>query len=996
MKRCGLILFGLSLVAWSGDSPLDRQTARADGEPVRQQGALAENAAYVDKAAPSDVVKVHRTIYADVLAIDQPFVINRMGASQPEGMIFVLKSDLVPKDSTKPLNFDNFKLREGKRPRPLVLRMNVGDMIEIHFENWLQSVQVQATPTQQLAIARPFVQNTRYAGIHVDGLEIVPTKVGSTDAIKSDGSLVGSNPSPSGLLQPLSTAKGADPTSITYRLYARDSGTFLLTSGADTTVHQLNAGLFGAVNVQPQGAEWYRSQTTRCEMEAATLQEKDLRTHEQSLGAYQPPPKLTPDQVMLEVDQEVVAPKEGEKLRSLRTVAPGSQAPVFANVIVAASNRIYSKLRQPLINYHAVFEASDRAECPTAVPGKPILSMLKVEPTAPRESRKLDPSDATREFNRLDKGLITVFLRKAFKDWLNITLALDATVARVAYQNTESWVVTDPGTTPLRQGADVSAGKTYLIQETDTNGEHFLSIEGCKLTLAYSDLTAIITGPNAGNFPYNQDSPDFYTNPASPNRRQPYREFTIIYHQGGNVVQAFQPWSNNNLFNMINAGMDEFGINYGFAAIGPEIVANRLGIGPMGNAQQPIGESTKGNAAAQSPPTPGKNPQQRVGESKKGNAPHANQSNDSVELKYEEFFLSSWCVGDPAMIVDVPANAPNQMVKKTTDGWELTGKVQANPVQFNNFQPLNAAKPVGPERPTKVFYPDDPSNVYHSYMRDHTKMRILHAGPGPAHMHHLHAHQWLKSPNSPEATYLDSQLILPGAAYTLEMTYNGSGNRNQTVGDSIFHCHFYPHFAKGMWSLWRVHDTFEEGTMLDKDTGVCTTGKQPNRAYPDGEITAGTPIPALVPLPTLGMAPMPAPVKIADLSAWYDDKDPKKNGMGRRIEVIPKNWNRILGRFDRDKDGELNKVETARPGTMPSTRRSRITRTTTRNRVIQGSNLSCMRSMTILAIHSSFPVSVGTVLLTHRWIQPGKRKPPKRRGMPTRKPVDADDDADDD
>ena len=151
-------------------------------------------------------------------------------------------------------------------------------------------------------------------------------------------------------------------------------------------------------------------------------------------------------------------------------------------------------------------------------------------------------------------------------------------------------------------------------------------------------------------------------------------------------------------------------------------------------------------------------------------------------------------------------------------------------------------------------------------MRDHTKMRILHAGPGPAHVHHLHAHQWLKSPNSPEATYLDSQLILPGAAYTLEMTYNGSGNRNQTVGDSIFHCHFYPHFAKGMWSLWRVHDTFEAGTELDKN-GVCMTGKS-QTALPDGEIIAGTPIPALIPLPTLGMAPMPAPVQDHRSCPW--------------------------------------------------------------------------------------------------------------------------------
>src|SRR5262249_38566595 len=152
---------------------------------------------------------------------------------------------------------------------PLVLRMNVGDMLEIHFENWLQSLDPPgANPTAQLAGKRPFMQNTRYAGIHVNGLDLVPQTLGGPEGIKSDGSSVGKNDS--SLLPPRSKAEGKpEEQSITYRLYARDSGAFLLTSAADTTVHQLNAGLFGAVNVQPRRAEWYRSQTTRCEMEAA-------------------------------------------------------------------------------------------------------------------------------------------------------------------------------------------------------------------------------------------------------------------------------------------------------------------------------------------------------------------------------------------------------------------------------------------------------------------------------------------------------------------------------------------------------------------------------------------------------------------------------------------------------------------------------------------------------------------------------------------------------
>ncbi|NIQ57122.1 MAG: copper oxidase, partial [Gammaproteobacteria bacterium] len=103
------------------------------------------------------------------------------------------------------------------------------------------------------------------------------------------------------------------------------------------------------------------------------------------------------------------------------------------------------------------------------------------------------------------------------------------------------------------------------------------------------------------------------------------------------------------------------------------------------------------------------------------------------------------------------------------------------------------------------------------------------------------------------STYLDSQAIGPGDAYTYEQVYDGGGNRPKTPGDAIFHCHFYPHFAMGMWGLWRVHDVFEQGTALDAD-GRPAPGA---RALPDGEIAAGTPIPGLVPLPGKALAPLP-------------------------------------------------------------------------------------------------------------------------------------------
>ena len=143
----------------------------------------------------------------------------------------------------------------------------------------------------------------------------------------------------------------------------------------------------------------------------------------------------------------------------------------------------------------------------------------------------------------------------------------------------------------------------------------------------------------------------------------------------------------------------------------------------------------------------------------------------------------------------------------------------------------------------KALYPDDPSNVHHSYLGDPVRFRNMHAGPKETHVFHLHAHQWVQDKHDRDSLYLDSQTISPGAVFSYEVHYGGSGNRNFTPGDSIFHCHLYPHFAEGMWELWRSHDVFEDG-------GVT-------RKLPDGEITGGTPNPAIVPLPGAALPPMP-------------------------------------------------------------------------------------------------------------------------------------------
>ena len=333
-------------------------------------------------------------------------------------------------------------------------------------------------------------------------------------------------------------------------------------------------------------------------------------------------------------------------------------------------------------------------------------------------------------------------------------------------------------------------------------------VDGNEIISSESD--AIVMGSNAdGSFP-----PSTYPlesmgkrNPALPNRLEPFRDFASQFQDETAATQAFPGyWADPVMAHVLEPTRDGFMINYGSGGMGAEVVANRLGVGPM---------------------------------------------HDCLSCAYEEFFLSSHTVGDVAMLVDVPANAGLENIRP--------GEVPR-------------ADQVG-VKATMALYPSEPSNVNHSYIGDFVKFRNTHNGH-EQHIFHLHGHQWLFNPNDDNSDYVDAQGIGPGAGYTYEIANGGSGNRNRVAGDAIYHCHFYPHFAQGMWSMWRVHDVFEEGTRLEvsqqgndgyhSEPYALRSGKPAAgaRALPDGEIIAGTPIPAVVPLPGKAMAPMPGKVAV--------------------------------------------------------------------------------------------------------------------------------------
>lgn len=231
----------------------------------------------IQPSIPSGSPQCARTVTAQVVALEQAYTYNRFGAFNPEGLIYALRRDVVEEDSEQSIgspdrNRDRalagkVQLRSDKRPRPLVLRVNEGDCLQVTFTNLLSHAPTDQEVRPEPATGIPVVMDaeepfSRHASMHVNGLDYVPTV--SASGIESDGANVGLNRS--SLVAPGQTK--------VYTWYAKKEGAYLFYSmgavaGGEGDGGQLGLGLFGSVNVQPKGATWYRSQVTHEDLLAA-------------------------------------------------------------------------------------------------------------------------------------------------------------------------------------------------------------------------------------------------------------------------------------------------------------------------------------------------------------------------------------------------------------------------------------------------------------------------------------------------------------------------------------------------------------------------------------------------------------------------------------------------------------------------------------------------------------------------------------------------------
>ena len=126
---------------------------------------IATSGAHAQTSPPTTC---QRTVKAEVVALDQALIYNRLGVINPAGMIYALKRDVVAINPEQGLVAGNVQLRPGKRPRPIALRMNVGDCLQVNFTNLLAP-----DPANVNSFAANNAPATRTASAHIMGLQLV-------------------------------------------------------------------------------------------------------------------------------------------------------------------------------------------------------------------------------------------------------------------------------------------------------------------------------------------------------------------------------------------------------------------------------------------------------------------------------------------------------------------------------------------------------------------------------------------------------------------------------------------------------------------------------------------------------------------------------------------------------------------------------------------------------------------------------------------------------
>ncbi|MBH3431156.1 hypothetical protein I5S59_25715, partial [Pseudomonas alkylphenolica] len=225
-------------------------------------------------------VRCERNLVANVVALDQPLMFNRLGAQNANGMMFALSRDVVDEHQVSLANGGaavpgKVTLRPDKRPRPIVLRVAAGDCLTVNLQNLLayqanpnhsndagEETEVEgeegdAAPAPEGEVVDDQVTD-RHVGFQVNGMQ----------AVNSIGDIAANTGRNSNFL----VAPGGTRS---YTLYAEREGAFAVSSrgatfGGEGAAGNVSNGLFGQLVVVPKGGRTYRNTLTEEEMRLST------------------------------------------------------------------------------------------------------------------------------------------------------------------------------------------------------------------------------------------------------------------------------------------------------------------------------------------------------------------------------------------------------------------------------------------------------------------------------------------------------------------------------------------------------------------------------------------------------------------------------------------------------------------------------------------------------------------------------------------------------
>jgi len=194
---------------------------------------------------------------------------------------------------------------------------------------------------------------------------------------------------------------------------------------------------------------------------------------------------------------------------------------------------------------------------------------------------------------------------------------------------------------------------------------------------------------------------------------------------------------------------------------------------------------------------------------------------------------------------------------------------------------------------------DPATPLMRSYVGDRVVQRIVHAGTELFHVHHVHGGsiRWHRQPGvvPPGPTgldkhppllpggsdYTDAQSIGPSETFDTENEC-GSGGCQQSVGDFLYHCHVAHHYFAGMWGIWRVYNTLQNGP-ADND-GLGPLAQLGDRPAPAPAVSSDHLIGT-----TLSAEGSGQPMTADRLAAWVQTQLPPR-GVPRGYDAAVLDW----------------------------------------------------------------------------------------------------------